>query len=623
MLLYLWIKEYKLIKNIGFNLSSEYILNYVPIDSTEDKIKGELSCCKVVNPKLFNGKIKSIKAIIGENGSGKSTLIKLLCDILLYGNIETDFILVTDKYIFKSFEGEIDHNFKIDGKKLEEKQSLINNDENLKLLKPSVIFYSPYLNLDRIESFDNRIYWPEVNYWEYIDISTESLIYHDTEKNAEIGCDYLITETSLLEHKAQESKRNLEFLASEYFNDLKLFENRIEYVTVQLNGLDKRFWTNIDNLIKDDQQVRGGIQSVFTSFELANQLTYPKGSFESDIYKSILYGALKNEYIRNTNFSNASEQTNAAKETIGLLNKAITDKTSYKDVLEAFLRSSEAFPKKEKYLEDTLTHIGCLVDFMTTLTYSANIEYFELPFPNKDSAENKIKDFIDLYFDNKYPFYNIFSIEYEGLSSGEKTMLSMFSRFKLAIDLIDTENKSSDTITMLLDEPEVTFHPRWQAMFIEKLDCILPKMIKNKNIQIVLTSHSPIIVSDFPKSYILFLEKDRGTGDCVMSHFKEGENTFGANIHSLYANAFFLEKNGGTIGSFAKRNILNVVQELRKKKPKHEDNMKLIIESIGEPLVKNSLLEIFNSKFPNYGKSIEEQIQYHQKEIDKLKNQKQ
>ncbi len=43
----------------------------------------------------------------------------------------------------------------------------------------------------------------------------------------------------------------------------------------------------------------------------------------------------------------------------------------------------------------------------------------------------------------------------------------------------------------IIDEPELSLHPKWQSSFLEKIQNILPDQV-----QLIFASHSPLIVSN-------------------------------------------------------------------------------------------------------------------------------
>lgn len=74
------------------------------------------------------------------------------------------------------------------------------------------------------------------------------------------------------------------------------------------------------------------------------------------------------------------------------------------------------------------------------------------------------------------------------------------------------------------------------------------------SINILFATHSPFILSDIPKSKILFLDNGKIANDKIT------EETFASNIHTLLRQAFFLER--GTMGEFAKKKVLDLADQI-------------------------------------------------------------
>ena len=111
-------------------------------------------------------------------------------------------------------------------------------------------------------------------------------------------------------------------------------------------------------------------------------------------------------------------------------------------------------------------------------------------------------------------------------------------------------------VTIIFDEIELYFHPEMQRTFIANLiDGISQLSLKNiRSIQIMLVTHSPFILSDIPKINVLFLKSDGHASA------QEDMKTFGANIHHILKNSFFLKD--GTMGQFAQKEINKIIQEI-------------------------------------------------------------
>lgn len=113
---------------------------------------------------------------------------------------------------------------------------------------------------------------------------------------------------------------------------------------------------------------------------------------------------------------------------------------------------------------------------------------------------------------------------------------------------------------------------------------------------VLIVTHSPFILSDIPKSHVLFL-KD-GVPNTDMQ-----ENTFGANIHSLLTNGFFLRSL--PIGEFAYGKINEMFEKLngaQVRRTDREEREKLYsdIARVGEPYLREQLMRMFNMYYPPY-----------------------
>lgn len=145
------------------------------------------------------------------------------------------------------------------------------------------------------------------------------------------------------------------------------------------------------------------------------------------------------------------------------------------------------------------------------------------------------------------------------MSSGERAFLGLFSRFYSVREKIKGKN-----VLIVMDEPEMFMHPEWQRKFINIFIKFSESIFPDKKIQIITTSHSPFMASDLPRENIIMLEtytKDDGyqkIGNCRIKN-KKDLKTFGANIHELYKESFFMDS---TMGEFALSKIKGVIEDL-------------------------------------------------------------
>lgn len=189
------------------------------------------------------------------------------------------------------------------------------------------------------------------------------------------------------------------------------------------------------------------------------------------------------------------------------------------------------------------------------------------------------------------------------LSTGERQLI--FSTAAIIYHLLNIKSVPSQrdrihyrNILVVLDEAELFYHPEYQRTYIKNLiDLILRlKLTRALNIHFLITTHSPFMLSDIPKQNILYIENGVSAGDKMISPFC-------ANISDILSQNFFLSENG-FIGEFAKDKVFElsaVLDNYSLKKYREQYNsetISLIIQSIGEPLIRNELWRKYlNSDF--------------------------
>ena len=172
---------------------------------------------------------------------------------------------------------------------------------------------------------------------------------------------------------------------------------------------------------------------------------------------------------------------------------------------------------------------------------------------------------------------------------------------------------------------------------------------KNLQFNLIMTSHSPFILSDIPKENIIFLDtyNDKSKSkykslnlehlkdeDCINITNELDIKPFGANIHKLLSHGFFMED--GLTGEFAKSKINEIIDF--HKKVKNGENIKIykyfykkeysnrfwqIQSIIGEDylkqIVKNHLIEI-EKILLGKDRAKEEEIKRTEEYLKSLKN---
>ena len=143
-------------------------------------------------------------------------------------------------------------------------------------------------------------------------------------------------------------------------------------------------------------------------------------------------------------------------------------------------------------------------------------------------------------------------------------MLRFFSRL---YDAVCVYPKRADNIQtpqlLLIDEAENSYHPEWQRMYISQLTQFVHALYYRKEIagefQIILTTHSPILLSDIPVMCTNYLRKEEK--DNHVSTLNDRHETFGANVFDLYRDSFFMSK--GLVGEFAQQKIRKIQKDIK------------------------------------------------------------
>ena len=165
-----------------------------------------------------------------------------------------------------------------------------------------------------------------------------------------------------------------------------------------------------------------------------------------------------------------------------------------------------------------------------------------------------------------------------------------------------------ETALIFIDEGELYYHPEWQRSYIKTLIDNIQDTKTESKLQVVITTNSPFIISDILSEDITYLSKEK----------KDFDRTFGQNIHKLLKDNFFMSY---TIGEYSRELIDNIMKWLNYKENNSDANVSVdapvdvgielsryfgetvepneyyekircIIEKIGEPIYRESLLDM-------------------------------
>lgn len=189
---------------------------------------------------------------------------------------------------------------------------------------------------------------------------------------------------------------------------------------------------------------------------------------------------------------------------------------------------------------------------------------------------------------------NRFKVHFEGLSEGEERFIDTIAKIEDCI----TEDKKTRLLMVIMDEPDQALHPEWARRFID----IIVKALANSehacDVQLILSTHSPYLLSDILPANVFLLERlgDERKLSVRRMDMIEGNSCFGANVYDLMKNQFFMEN---TVGEFATKKLNHLAREIDGLDDNNEKSLEKIeyfIDQIGETVIRKILKKKLEDK---------------------------
>lgn len=142
-----------------------------------------------------------------------------------------------------------------------------------------------------------------------------------------------------------------------------------------------------------------------------------------------------------------------------------------------------------------------LPEYIQKLVFEYDIKASEIYKKIRENINDIFKDLnLNIEFDSRDGKGNLFfkhkitneRFLIDELSSGEKTLISEI----LFLYLSDIKDK-----VILIDEPELSLHPTWQGKILK----LYENYAKNNNCQIIIATHSPLILGSAKNEYLRIL----------------------------------------------------------------------------------------------------------------------
>lgn len=629
------------------NFGGKYLYSYIP--------KGDLLLIeRRINEKYIDGffniseskcEITLVSAVVGQNGAGKSSLLDIIRSAFFKNMYSMPYtILVEVNGDTKVLKSEFHTIQMID---------IFGDDKNPVTIDKidtedfQSIYYSPYFDLKYNEDFSETDKY-NISLDEYIMLDLK-----DTDKKGtgENGWQFDPHEELIFKNNL----RQVEFMMSNVFKqdkeinafELPHYKNvKLFFRDIQINNdfwnTPNQFRTIIKN-IKDKTEKEIDNWHLIRNFDENHRVTN-QAQINQYILKRFIINAILSVIIRMMEEKNTflnegfvdqedfpeEERLNAEQLFLEFIDKSYIKISDQKRKIFDSNVYNKFFEELDKVLAKDLG------DDSKTRSIDVGLQDVEeILFLHRKI----VKDFFNYYTHyEEFPRQNLNLYEFIGvkadinLSSGQLAMLNFFSRLYYFIENNLTGNNPALSIKknyiLLLDEADLGFHPLWKKKYINTILKTIPYFFEYLTVipklQIIITTHDALTLSDLPSNNVIFLKKSKGYLSVVSNDDQDRiQKTFGANITDLLAHSFFIED--GLIGDFSKikiREVINWINKSKKlsdskkstKKFKRElEYHKRIIKIIDEKIVKIKLTEMITELVPDdkyYNHIIDSEISY-------------
>ncbi|GFN32169.1 AAA family ATPase [Paenibacillus xylaniclasticus] len=302
----------------------------------------------------------------------------------------------------------------------------------------------------------------------------------------------------------------------------------------------------------------------------------------------------------------------------------LSDKTAYLlEVIHEICRTLE--PEWMKRLEATIhpDFYGLAVNALMRANEAHFVSSTEIRAYAWASFDQGLYELLALFEREDSSSRSLVEITIRNLSAGELEFIHGFAGLHAAVQL-GFNHPEVDTVLLLLDEPDASFHPEWSRRYVYYLTefISLAKFDRPIQFQIVLTTHSPFMVSDIPSEHITCIDVKEKEGR-LERIVKKADFGLMSNFYDIIKKDFFIESPIGQFAANLFNNLLTEINEWTTYDPEAIERVSGIIDSIGEDIIRSKLQEHMRAKVRTFTEHSELQarIREMEKELERLKRQ--
>ncbi|MCE0915830.1 MULTISPECIES: AAA family ATPase [unclassified Pseudomonas] len=530
---FIWVKKFKNLENFGICLSNDFDFKF---DSSRNFLQ---RVEKSPIPNLFGDTITSITGVLGINGAGKTNSLELICRVLTSREkLGHEYLMVFSVngafFCSSNLKQPITANFEI--------SRSTDIDSNKEMY---AVFFSNVFDKNYIDFGDG-----------VADVSVNN------------------------KNNPRTLARLRDSIESDFINDVEFFHSR-EFKKLELQA-PPRVEIKIEKFITRHNQTsrQGPVVPILNYLAETRKKNRGRGKLYL-VRQTIQMGFLKVLLERDV----PDERLIAHMLSILDGNPHQELEELIGELRECYSSDNDVIPWNSNFLlYETLTILFKLESFLD-----------EMKFEIDDTIKGQ-KFIFSIDFEPSESFWyrhlaciiqslRFGSISWSGVSSGQKAYLNLFSSIWNGVDRYRyTTNRKQSTL-ICIDEGDLYLHPEWQLEFVERLIKCLPELSEG-TVQIVFTTHSPILISDLPNQCVVILNHEYdsciGGGDQIASRHK----TFAANLYDIYQYSFGLnQKRSGNLSSGYLREIFKL---LDKKNLSQQDaeSLRLALSVVDDDVIK-------------------------------------